>query len=567
MAIYHLEAKVVSRGAGRSAVAAAAYMSCSRIYNKYDGIQHDYTRKGGLIWQQVFLPEYAPRDWQDRSLLWNAVEAAEKTKDSRLAREFVAALPVELNKDAWINLLTGFIRAQFVSEGMCADIAIHDTDGHNPHAHILLTMRPLNKDGTLQYKTEKEYVCIRGGEERCFTAAEFMKAQEHGWEKQYPYQVGRKKVYLPPSEAELYGYERISKHPKSTKYGRQNPISARWNSEEQLLSWRQAWAETVNLALELAGKEERIDHRSHAERGIEELPTVHEGVTARKIEQAGYISDRCEINRQIRADNRLIRELKTTVKKLGELVKATLPAIAEAMETVRGNLIVLHYGIGYTIGCRRKEKQYLSQAKPKYRDYLEIREQVKEKLAERSTLKKELAEISVLNLFKRNELKVKIAELTEEIEELRNEEQVIIRDFGKEDTAGMKQVKSDIADSVCAVRQLDGQEAKLNSEIEKSKQEFDRLKEQAAEFEPDMLIAERLTQRKRAEVSAGERIRKAFGEKHPHAWDFVISVNDTDGLLNEAEMVEKFERRQARKEYAERYAQPVRRKKSREMER
>ncbi len=89
MAIYHLEAKVVGRGAGRSAVAASAYLSCSRLYNDYDGIQHDYTKKQGLVWQEVFLPEYAPQEWKDREKLWNAVEEVETAKDSRLAREFV----------------------------------------------------------------------------------------------------------------------------------------------------------------------------------------------------------------------------------------------------------------------------------------------------------------------------------------------------------------------------------------------------------------------------------------------------------------------------------------------
>ena len=82
MAIYHLGAKIVSRGTGRSAVAASAYMSCSAILNEYDGIQHDYTRKGGLVCEQVFLPDCAPKEWLDRSVLWNAVEEAEKTKDS-----------------------------------------------------------------------------------------------------------------------------------------------------------------------------------------------------------------------------------------------------------------------------------------------------------------------------------------------------------------------------------------------------------------------------------------------------------------------------------------------------
>ena len=105
MAIYHMQAKVVSRGSGRSAVAASAYMSCSRMYNDYDGIQHDYTRKQGLIYQEVMLPPMAPLEWNDREQLWNAVEETEKTKDSRLAREFVVALPVELDKNSNISLL------------------------------------------------------------------------------------------------------------------------------------------------------------------------------------------------------------------------------------------------------------------------------------------------------------------------------------------------------------------------------------------------------------------------------------------------------------------------------
>ena len=144
MAIYHLEAKVISRSSGRSAVAASAYMSCSKILNDYDGVLHDFTRKHGLIWKHIFLPENAPQEWQDRSELWNAVERAEKTKDSRLARELVIALPVELNKEQWINLLAEYIQSNFVAEGMCADVAIHDTDGHNPHAHIIKTLLPLN---------------------------------------------------------------------------------------------------------------------------------------------------------------------------------------------------------------------------------------------------------------------------------------------------------------------------------------------------------------------------------------------------------------------------------------
>ncbi len=141
-------------------------------------------------------------EWKDREQLWNAVEVAEKTKDSRLAREFVVALPVELDKNSHISLLQNFIQKNFVDMGMCAAFAIHDTDGHNPHAHILLTVRPLNENGTWQYKTEKEYLCVKDGEENGFTAFEYREAQKEGWEKQYRYKAGTKKIYLTPSAAQ-----------------------------------------------------------------------------------------------------------------------------------------------------------------------------------------------------------------------------------------------------------------------------------------------------------------------------------------------------------------------------
>ena len=240
-------------------------------------------------------------------------------------------------------VLTSFIQNVFV------------TDGHNPHAHILLTMRPLNEDGTWQYKTEKEYLCVRNGEERGFTAGEFKSAQAEGWEKQYQYKVGKKKTYMTPSAAEAQGLERVSKHPKATCYGRQNPITARWNSTEQIVAWRAAWADAVNRALERKGVEARVDHRSHAERGIDEKPTIHEGASARRMEQMGFVADRCEMNREIRADNALIRELKALIAKLMRAVRITLAEIARAMEQARQDIIVLTYGLFHNRKGREKD--------------------------------------------------------------------------------------------------------------------------------------------------------------------------------------------------------------------
>lgn len=142
--------------------------------------------------------------------------------------------------------------------------------------------------------------------------------------------------------------------PKAPNTGRQNPISERWNSEEQLLIWRKAWADVTNKYLERYGHEERIDHRSFVERGIDEQPTIHEGVIARALEQKGIVSDRCELNRQIKADNRLLRELKAQFKKITEAVKNTLPAIAEALEKLRENMLIFCYQLGH---IRSSKKQ------------------------------------------------------------------------------------------------------------------------------------------------------------------------------------------------------------------
>ena len=426
MAIYHMEAKVVSRGSGRSAVAASAYMSCSRMYNDYDGIQHDYTRKHGLIYQEVMLPPMAPPEWKDREQLWNAVEAAEKTKDSRLAREFVVALPIELNTDSNISLLQDFIQKNFVDLGMCADFAIHDTDGHNPHAHILLTVRPLNENGTWQYKAEKEYLCIKDGKEKGFTAAEFKKAQKEGWEKQYRYQAGKKKIYLTPSAALEKGYERVDKHPKSTRYGRQNPISERWNSEEQICLWREKWAEAVNKMLSQNQIHASIDHRSFADQGITEQPTIHEGYIAQNMEKKGIISDRCEINRQIRADNKMLRELKAQVAKLAQAVERSIPVIAETMEAIRNHMVFTQYHLLHNEMQKEVIHDWIQHFHPILNKYNTVKKKLKTKIAEKKELNLQKDKTSILNPIQHIKLNQQLTTVTEEIEELKSRKEHLI---------------------------------------------------------------------------------------------------------------------------------------------
>ena len=138
MAIYHCNCKIISRGQGRSAVGAAAYRSGEKITNEYDGITHDYTKKSGVVYAEIMLPEHAPQEWKDRSTLWNEVERIEKGSRAQLAREYEVALPREISREEQIQLVRDFVQENFVNKGMCADIAVHDKGDGNPHVHILL---------------------------------------------------------------------------------------------------------------------------------------------------------------------------------------------------------------------------------------------------------------------------------------------------------------------------------------------------------------------------------------------------------------------------------------------
>ena len=304
MAIYHLEAKIVSRGAGRSAVAAAAYLSCSKILNDYDGIQHDYTRKKGLAWQEVFLPEFAPSEWKERSVLWNAVEENEKTKDSRLAREFVVALPIELNETQWEKLLSDFISGTFVDDGMCADVAIHDPypPGHNPHAHIMLTMRAIKPNGKWAEKSRTIYKLDPNGQKIPLIDPE----------------TGEQKV-------------RVRKGKGVEKLWQTEKVPANdWNDRSKAEEWRAAWAAECNRRLD---RQHQIDHRSYARQAVEQEPTIHEGYAARKMEREGRVSDRCEINRETKALNE--QHSRSLEVANGELYNATSERLRLYRDVIR----------------------------------------------------------------------------------------------------------------------------------------------------------------------------------------------------------------------------------------
>ena len=151
MAIYHFSVQVIGRGAGRSAVAAAAYRSGSRLRDDRLGRDQDFSAKRGIVHSEVMLPENAPEAWSDRERLWNDVEAFEKRKDAQLCREVEFAIPREMTERQGIELARDFGQAEFVDQGMIADVNVHWDIGEDgmpkPHAHVMLTMRSVDENG------------------------------------------------------------------------------------------------------------------------------------------------------------------------------------------------------------------------------------------------------------------------------------------------------------------------------------------------------------------------------------------------------------------------------------
>ena len=252
-------------------MAAAAYRSGEKLVNEWDGLTHDYTHKRGVVHREILLPAHAPPEFADRSTLWNSVEKIEKSSNAQLAREIEVALPVELSPAAQLALVRSYIKDNFVAAGMCADFAIHDKGTGNPHAHIMLTMRPILPDGRWGAKCRKVYDLDERGQR--------IPDGKGGWKS----------------------------HREDT---------TDWNDRGNAEKWRAAWGVCVNRALETAGRRSRVDHRSYKRQGIEKIPTIHMGPAASQMERRGIATEKGDINRQIAADNKLLKEIKARITRL-----------------------------------------------------------------------------------------------------------------------------------------------------------------------------------------------------------------------------------------------------------
>ncbi|MCL2378130.1 MAG: MobA/MobL family protein [Defluviitaleaceae bacterium] len=303
MAFFYMDVKIIGGGSGRTAVGAAAYRTGENLLHERDGIrldytkrrgavgaaayrageklnEHDFTHKSEIVHNEIMLPSHAPEIYRDRETLWNAAEKAERNHNARTGREIVVALPNELTREQQIKVVRDYVQRQFVNEGMCVDFSIHAGHIHdrpneeypfenltirkeNPHAHIQLTVRPINEDGTWRAKSKKEYILDRNGER--------IRLASGNW--------------------------------KSRKVD-----STDWDKTETLLKWREDWAVIVNREFERLGMDERISHLSLKAQGIDREPTVHMGHKAWNLEKKGIRTAVGDRNRAILERNKSLEQ-------------------------------------------------------------------------------------------------------------------------------------------------------------------------------------------------------------------------------------------------------------------
>ena len=292
MPVPHLNIRIVQRSKGSSAVAGAAYQAGEKLFSEYDQKHKDHRRKQHeVVYTEIMLPTNAPPEYADRATLWNSAEEVEKQWNSQLARRFVVALPKEVPYEMYPQMMQEYCREHFVSKGMCCDFAIHDPDppGHNPHCHIMLTMRAIDENGKWMPKSRKVYDLDENGE----------------------------RIKLPSGRWKSYKESTVD-----------------WNEQYHAEEWRHGWEVVQNKYLELAGSAERVDMRSYERQGLDIIPTVHMGAAVSALERKGIETNIGNLNRDIKAANRMMNAIRSTIKNLrnwiADIMAATKEAFAEA---------------------------------------------------------------------------------------------------------------------------------------------------------------------------------------------------------------------------------------------
>ena len=263
MAIFHMSFQNISAGKMRSAVASASYRSGEKLFSDKERKNYYYKRD---VMPEAFIltPKNAPEWAKDRQQLWNEVEKKDRKANSRYAKEFNVALPVELSEQEQRVLLTKYVQENFVNSGMVADVAIHRDHPDNPHAHVMITNRPFNPDGSWGLKAKTQYILDKDGNQT-YTKSGFPR---------------QRKIWL-----------------------------VDWDKKEKIIEWRHNWANAVNQVLKAKSLPDRISEKSYEEQGIDEVATQHEGINSHK-------EKRQEFNRSVKQQRQAKAEAKNTNEKI-----------------------------------------------------------------------------------------------------------------------------------------------------------------------------------------------------------------------------------------------------------
>lgn len=303
MANPHFEIKITKRSKRQSAVAGAAYQSGENLFSEYDQKHKDYRKKEGVVYTEIMLPSHAPPEYADREQLWNAVEAVENQWNSQLARRFVLALPREVPEELYPQMVQDYCNQFFVSKGMIVDFAIHDPKppGHNPHCHVMLTMRAMDGHGKWLPKARKVYDLDENGE----------------------------RIRLPSGNWKSHKEDTVD-----------------WNEQYHGQEWRTGWETVQNRYLEMVNSPVRVDLRSYEKQGLDIIPTVHMGAAVTQMERRGIQTNIGNLNRDIKAANRMMSVIRSTIQNLRDWISDILEARKELLaekkpETASPDLINL----------------------------------------------------------------------------------------------------------------------------------------------------------------------------------------------------------------------------------
>ena len=288
----HFKIKIIQRSKGKSAVAGAAYQSGENLFSEYDQKHKDYRKKEGVVYTEIMLPPHAPPEYADRERLWNAVEEVENQWNSQLARRFVLALPREVPEEMYPQMIRDYCQQFFVSKGMVADFAIHDPapPGHNPHCHIMLTLRAMDGQGKWLPKARKVYDLDENGE----------------------------RIRLPSG---------------NWKSHKENTVD--WNEQFHGQEWRTGWEDVQNRYLEMVNSPVRVDLRSYEKQGLDIIPTVHMGAAVTAMERKGIQTNIGNLNRDIKAANRMMTAIRSTIQNLRDWITEIMEARKELLAEMK----------------------------------------------------------------------------------------------------------------------------------------------------------------------------------------------------------------------------------------